>query len=323
MHLTKNFVVFLFVSFFCNSTHAQDSTYIKDYSNKLLLRVYTITKFNSLSIENKAQDLELILLPNGNTNLGLGFNYKKIGLGIAFGLPPSDENQRKYGKTQRLDLQGSMYNRKIGADGFFQAYKGYYNSNPEDFVDWTSDFFPQIGNMKILSAGVIGFYLFNAHKYSYRAAFVRDEIQTKSAGSFLLGVFGNYDEATTDNGFVPSEFPDEVSKGFNIKAFSNVALGVSVGYAYNLVVKDKFVLGAAVIPGFGYQHVSTRNLENKVESNDQPAAQILNRLALGYEHRLFFINLTGSLNYRTIDLKPYDFNLSTGQLRFIIGKRFN
>ncbi len=318
----KYLAVFLLTWFYLQSIQAQDSTYIYDYSDKLILRVYTINKFNSLSIGNKIKNQELKLLPNGSTNLGIGYNHRKFGIGIAFGLPPSSENERKFGKTKRFDLQLNYYGRKIGADGFFQKYKGYFNSNPNDFFDWTNDVYPQLSNMKMLSTGLSSFYVFNSEKYSYRAAFVRDEMQKKSAGSFLLGVFGIYDEASTEEGFIPNEFPDNIGTDFDIKEFKNLALGISVGYAYNLVITERFIFGAAAIPGFGYQRVSIRHIDNRTESDIQPAGQILMRFALGYEHHLFFLNFTGSVNLRSIELSPYDFSLSTEQFKITLGKRF-
>ena len=300
-----------------------DSTDILDYSDKLLLRVYTVTNVNSLSIINDQDGRTIELLPNGNTNIGVGFNYKKFGLGIAFSPPQSAESNRRFGKTQRLDILGSLYSMKFGADGYFQLYKGYYNSNPQDFIEWNSDVFPQLPDMRVLSVGGVGFYIFNSDKYSYRAAFVRDEIQTKSAGSFLLGAFVNYDESKTDNGFVPQQFPDSVRNVIDIKEFQNLAFGVSVGYAHNFVARDKFIFGIAVLPGFGYQRVSVVNLSETKGEEEQPAAQLLMRAALGYEHKHFFLGLTGSVNFRGIDFDPYDFRLATEQFRFIVGKRFN
>lgn len=300
-----------------------DSTYILDYSDKFLLRVYTISKSNSLTIENQLVEKGLRLRPNGATNLGIGFNYKRFGLGLAFNTPISANSERKFGKTQRLDIQGSLYGRKVGGDGFFQAYKGYYNENPEDFTDWSGDVQPQLPNMRVLSLGVVGFYLFNSHRYSYRAAFVRDEIQLKSAGSFLLGVFGNYDESKTDNGFIPEELPDSISNNINIREFTNLAIGFSAGYAHNFVIKDKIIFGIAVLPGFGYQKVSVVELDGSKGTEEQPAAQLLARMGLGYEHKYFFLGLTGSVNFRNIEFGPYDFRLATEQFRFILGKRFD
>lgn len=319
-----SFRIVLFLGFcFSGLAQEQDSTHILDYSDKLLLRVYTVTKVNSLSIINDEDGRAIELLPNGNTSIGVGFNYKKLGLGLAFSPPKSSESNRKFGKTQRLDIQGSMYSNKFGADGYFQLYKGYYNSNPEEFIEWTSDVRPQLPDMRVLSIGGVGFYIFNSDKYSYRAAFVRDEIQTKSAGSFLLGTFVNFDESKTDNGFVPQQFPDSVRNVIDIKEFQNLALGVSVGYAHNFVAKDKFIFGIAVLPGFGYQKVSVLDLDEAKGAEEQPAAQLLLRSALGYEHKHLFLGLTGSVNFRGIDFGPYDFRLATEQFRFIIGKRLN
>lgn len=300
----------------------QDSNHILDYSDKLLLRTYTVTNVNSLTITNKETNSELELLPNGNTNIGFGFNYKRLGLGLAFSPPKSDESNRRFGKTQRLDIQGSLYSKKYGADGYFQLYKGYYNSNPQDFIEWNSDVFPQLPDMRVLSVGGVGFYIFNSDRYSYRAAFVRDEIQTESAGSFLLGGFVNYDESKTDNGFVPQQFPDSVRNDIDVKEFQSLAIGISVGYAHNFVVKDKFIFGIAALPGIGYQKVGIEDLVEAKGIEEQPAAQLLLRAALGYEHKHFFLGLTGSVNFRGIDIGPYDFRLATQQFRFIIGKRF-
>lgn len=302
---------------------AQDSSNVEDYSDKFLLRIYTVTKSNSLQIENSESMKSLDLLPNETTSLGVGFNYKRIGIGIAFGLPRSATRDRKYGKTQRLDIQGSMYGEKLGADGYLQAYKGYYNSNPTDFLDWTDEALPQLAQMRILSAGFTAFYVFNSDEYSYRSAFVRDQVQHKSTGSFLLGMFGNFDEARTDTGFIPEEFPDSLRTTIDVKEFKNLAVGVSIGYAYNLILRKKFILGLAVLPGFGYQKVSFVALNGTIKDEDQPAGQLLTRLALGYEHRSFFLGLTGSVNLRSIDLNPYKFKLATEQFRVILGKRFD
>ncbi|WP_420909568.1 DUF4421 family protein [Eudoraea chungangensis] len=41
----------------------------------------------------------------------------------------------------------------------------------------------------------------------------------------------------------------------------NFAIGVSAGYAYNFVVKQRFLLGVFIAPGFGYQRVETTELD--------------------------------------------------------------
>ena len=325
-NMKKYLLVFVLICSGSLSLIAQNSSdstaYIIDYSDRLLLRIYTITKSNSLTINNTTTGKSLVLEPNGQTNIGLGFNYKRFGLGLAFGFPKSAESNEKYGKTKRIDIQGSIYGDKIGGDGFFQLYEGYYNSNPNDFINWSNESFPQIPTMKILSLGISSFYLFNSEKYSYRAAFVRDGVQKRSAGSFLLGVFANFDEAKTDNGFIPQEFPDSTRAIIDLKEFASLAFGVTVGYAHNFIIEEKLIIGFAIIPGFGYQRIDIVHLNNETGVEDQPAGQLLTRLAAGYEFNKFYLGLTGSINFRNLDFNPYDFELATQQFRFIIGKRF-
>lgn len=315
-------IVFLLMVIQETPSMGQDDQPIIDLSDKFLARIYTVTKLNSLEIENLRTDDVIQHLPNGGTNLGLGFNYKRLGLGIAVGLPRNSESQRKFGKTRKLDIQGSMYGKTIGGEAFLQHYKGYYNSNPEDFLDWNQDTRPQLPSMEVWSVGLVGFYIFNSKKYSYRAAFVKDEIQNKSSGSFLAGIFGNLDESSTDNGFIPEEYPDSIKVNVNVKKFSNIATGISLGYAYNLIIRKKILAGIALLPGFGFQNTTYETLSDERVNKNQAAAQLQVRAALGYEHKYFFINITGSVNWRSIELNPYNFNLSTEQFRFILGKRF-
>ena len=305
-----------------HSALAQDSPAIKDYSNNFIVRIYTLTKFNSLTIENPQVNRVLLLEPNGVTNLGIGFNYKKVGIGLTFGLPQSAESKRLYGSTRRFDLQGSIYGSKLGGDGYLQYYQGYYNANPNDFIDWPNEAFPQLSDMQVLSLGVSGFYIFNSKKYSYRAAFVRDEMQKSGAGSFLLGTFVYYDDARTENGFIPQEFSDSAKAIIDLKEIRNLAIGISAGYAYNFISWEKLIIGVAVIPGFGYQRVQIRDLEDIEGIENQPVGQVLIKASIGYDIGKLYFSSQGSVNFRNISYKSYEFGLSTEQFRVVAGYRF-
>lgn len=112
------------------------------YADKLLLRVYMLAKSSAVEIEKGEE--RILLEPNGTISLGAGFNYKSFGLNLGVGIPSSEESNRKFGVTKRLDIQSSVYSRKFGAEAYFQAYNGYYNSNPQDFIEWSQDHFPRV-----------------------------------------------------------------------------------------------------------------------------------------------------------------------------------
>lgn len=299
-----------------------DSTkYYADYSELLAIRIYTNTKWNTLDIIK--DDQRLSLRPNSPTSLGAGFNYKEYGLAIAFGLPKTESNNTNYGKTKRLDLQMNVYSPKIGFDGFAQLYKGYYNSNPEDFINWENETFPQLPDMRVVSIGLNAFYIFNDEKFSYKAAFVRNQVQLKSAGSFTAGIFGHYDAAETDNGFIPTEFPDSIGNNFDLKAFNTLAVGVTIGYLYTWVISDHFFINIGVTPGFGNQRIELETIEGQKSVKNTPAAQLTARGAIGYDSRFFYMGVTGVTTWRNFQYRGYDLDLATEQIKVFVGKRFS
>lgn len=295
--------------------------YYADYSDLLAIRIYTNTKWNTLDIIK--DDQRLSLKPNSPTSLGAGFNYKDYGLAIAFGLPKSASSKEKYGDTKRLDIQANMYGKKFGFDGFTQIYKSYYNSNPEDFVEWENEARPKLPDMQIVSIGLNAFFLFNADKFSYKAAFVRNQDQLKSAGSFTAGIFGHLDMANTDNGFIPLELPDSIGNNFDLKSFNTLAIGVTFGYLYTWVISDHFFINVGATPGFGYQRIELETLDSKISVQNAPAAQLAVRSSIGYDTRFFYLGITGMIIWRNFQYKGYDLDLSTEQIKVFIGKRFS
>ncbi len=295
--------------------------YYLDYSNLLAFRIYTNTKWNMLDIIK--DDNTLNLRPNSPTALGIGFNYKSYGLGIAIGIPKSASSNEKYGKTNRFDLQVNVYGKKIGIDGFAQFYKGYYVANPKDFMEWENDYYPQLPDMKIYSIGLNAFYIFNSDKFSYKAAFVRNQVQLKSTGSFTAGLFGQLDVAETGQGFIPQDFPDSIRSNFDLKAFKTLAAGVTVGYLYTWIISKKFFLNIGATPGFGLQAINLETITGEKSTEYAPAGQLAARGALGFETRYFYAGVTGTIIWRSFKYKDYELDLATEQLRFFIGKRFD
>jgi hypothetical protein len=304
------------------SEEEYDSTiYYSDYSDLLALWIYSMTKWNALDILKG--DTILKLRPNGPTALGLGFNYKGYGIGIAIGLPKSNSSKEKYGSTTRFDAQINVYGKKLGIDGYVQYYNGYYIQNPEDFMEWDSEILPQLPDMEVLSFGVSAFYIFNSDKFSYRAAYVRTQIQKKSAGSFTAGIFGQTDMVTTDNGFIPPEYMDSAQYGLDLKAFTTIAIGLTAGYLYTWVISKHFFLNVGVIPGFGHQTIMLEDIDGVKSTKNAPAAQLSARAAIGYESRFFYAGISGRTIWRNFEHNGYDLDLATEQLRVFVGKRLD
>lgn len=299
-----------------------DSTnlYYTDYSEQFNFKLYTLFKLNTIEIKNNQDRLEL----NPNSPLGLGFsvNYKALGISLGIGLPQTQTNLSKYGKTSRVDFQVSFYLKNFGLDSYFQLYKGYYNSNPDDFIEWSKTAYPLLPEMRTISIGLSGYYVFNNEKYSNKAIISRTQVQHKSAGSLLLGVFLNYDEASSPDGFFPNELPDSIGSDFDLKGFMYFATGLTIGYTYTWVISKSFYLNGNIVPGVGYKDIRLVNNAGITEVERQAHAQLHLRAVLGYEHAFFYMGLTASTIIRNIEYNNYQLDIATEQIRLYIGKRF-
>ncbi len=297
-----------------------DSTFFIDHTDRLTLRIYNSYKHNALSIQKESDRLNL--LPNSPNALGLGINYKFIGVSLGFGLPQTDSQKTNYGKTTRFDLQFNVFMKNLSFDSHFQIYKGYYLKNPSDFMEWPHSQSPQLPDMHTISTGAIINYVVNHKRYSNKASVARTQIQVKSAGSLLLGLFVNYDEALSPDGFFPKELPNEIGEDFEINGFRYFATGLSIGYAYNWVISKHFFVNISATPGGGYKHVRVNENNGLSELERHLHGQVQLRGELGYEGKYFFAGFTAYSLIRSINHKAYSLDSATEQYRFFIGKRF-
>ncbi len=338
MNLKSSYIVLIFISLsVCGQsqveidTHPSDTTQTSerytDYSDQLLLKLMSVVKSNSQQIINTNNKQSINLRPSGTASLGFGFNYKWFGLAVAFGLPISAEEEKRIGKTTRFDFQLNIYSKKFVIDAFAQQYNGFYVDKPNDLTTWSSPNFPLRDSMETTSVGVGGYYIFNNKKLSYKAAYVRNAVQTKSAGSFLLGGFYNVDYAGFEPGatsyFVPDYFPQEVQDSFPFISYRSTAIGVSFGYTYTFVFWKRFFINLTAIPGVGGQTlvVYSDNAEKTIEKTS--VSRFVARLAMGYENKHFILGITSYGTTGTIDYQDFQFKPSTNNFRFFFAKRFN
>lgn len=308
------------------------NNYYTDYPDELLLKFGLTVKANKLQLANTNSNETAKFSPAAITSLGGGVNYKWFGLALAYGLPSTEENNIKYGKTRRFDAQFNIYTKSFGVDVIFQNYQGFYLENPSVFTTWEKEEYPQLPTMQSASLGVGGYYFFNHKKFSYKAAYVRNTVQNKSAGSFLIGGYysldyagfedGSYDRDTI-NSFIPKEMPQEALDSFDLKAFTSSSFGFSLGYTYTVVFFKKCFINASFAPGFGAKNLRIFNSEGENKTKAGVVSRLTLRLALGYEGKHFLFGFTSYLRTADISYNQYDIKPSTSNVKFFIAKRFN
>jgi hypothetical protein len=300
-----------------------DTSRIVDLSNKLAFYINISGKIYNIDIQSKTSEKQLQLVPNGKTYFGFGLDYKWIGLGFSFSGLSTEEDEQKYGKTERYDIQINYYRNSFGVDAYLKYYKGFYLENPQDFIDWPFKNYPLLKGMETFSTGISGYYVFNHYKFSYKAAFPRTMWQKKSAGSFILGAYLSRNLCNAPDGVLPAELPDSLKNKYDIKGFSNTIAGISFGYTYTWVIKKRFFINLSVVPGLGiaFPEVLT-SLENK-KYKPSLSYSVTSRASLGYEAKHFYygFNLVNIID--NFDFENIQVSTSTGNIRIFIGRRFD
>ena len=220
-----------------------DSLYVQNYKQKLTLSGFLGREFAFIIVNSPTE--ELSYLPNNPLKLGLGLSWKNTILSVAGGYGFDFMRDRKKGKTESLDLQYHHYDRKFIFDFYAQHYKGFYmeeEDRPENDIELCPD-------LVFRQLGLNAHYVFNNKRFSYKAAYVQNEKQVRSAGSFLLGGGVSWTRIDSEGSFLYNER----------SSLDNFQFGVDIGYAYNWVVNPRWLINGSITGGirFGSEKIST------------------------------------------------------------------
>ncbi len=272
-----------------------DTAYIRDYSRDLTTRFYFSRKYTGYGVRDYQQRQELLYRPNDRFNVGIGINYAFVGLNLGVNIPLVNDDDDRYGQTRYLDAQSHLYLPRLAVDLYLQHYRGYYLNKPQNWVEnWQrGNPHPQRGDLRTTSIGFNLQYIFNHRHFSYRAAYLQNAWQKKSAGTFLLGsesylIRMRADSAVTDPARASAPF-------FNGVAFNGsdvYSLGANAGYAHTFVYKAHFFLTVSLVGGVG---LGTTRLEVPGAKDQAKWGLHLNntaRIALGYNSSRYFVGLS-------------------------------
>jgi len=330
--------VFTFLVLFCSAINAQsneatinlenkklvfDTSRIESYSDKLGIYLYSIRKFRNYELKSTEFEKKLKFEPNGQTNLGFGFNYKWMGIGMAFSLPFMNKDNDIYGETSRFDLQLNLFSRFYGISAYLQNYKGFHLANAEEFLGQGIIKYPYLGDLQSVSLGIEAFYFFNNKKFSYKAAFIRNEVQKKSAGGFILGAYYKLAAVNAPSGFIPTELPDSLRQIFSLNGYQTYAAGISFGYAYTFVMFKRAFLSLSAVPGIGYRNLTIYRINQDELNVKDGSGSFTARFSFGYEGKRLYWGLASIIAIESFKYESVDISASTGHVRFYIGKRFN
>ena len=301
------------------------SNYVADYSDKLCVKLFGVTKSKKITHFDHRTQQFITYQPNENFNVGLGFVHKWLGFDLAFNLPFINDDDEIYGRSKRLDLQVNAYLRSFVIDVHYQRYTGYYAIDP-----WLYDSrysldelrFPIRPDIRTFNTAVNFIRVFNSDKFSYKAAFIYNERQLRSAGSWLAGGYLSYFTMDADSTIVPESDLHNFDRSVDFRGTKYVNTGLSGGYGHTFVIGKKFYISLSLVAGVGPTFIrASDNLgaENRVEV----AVRGIFRSAIGWNSENNYFGITAvNTDSSQVDIENSYLSRGVNNVKIFYGRRF-
>jgi hypothetical protein len=334
-------IYFLLISISGISKDVSDSTiqelqtpFYISLSDSLTLRFLVVNKFNSFEIRDRSTDKDVDFAPNSDLKLGVGFNYKKIGLNILVNLPGVSVGKSK-GESTYFDFNLTSYGRKFGFDIAYNKYNGYYWSNPKQIIVGYKDShldYPQRPDISTGILAVSGYFNVNHKKFSYLSSFSQNERQLVSAGSPIIGAYANvFGLSSTDSLTVlpevaiPEDDPElYFDEDLHFKSIQTRNIGVSGGYIYSFIIQQNFFITLSLQLGMGVESTDVTYANQPTRYLDGYNIFGVSRAAFGYNGTLDYIGISAfSSNFLTGSTDDLNVRYNLGSIRLIYAHRFS
>lgn len=295
-----------------------DTTYILSNKRKLTLTIPVSKKYYGFNIIDYSSGSKLKFQPNNYYHIGFNFSN----LFLTFGFVPNLKfgSKESRGATKTLDIQVTIIGRRVITDINYQNYRGMYSQDNTELK--TIVVRPDV---QLISYGVNTMFVFNYKKYSLRGAFSFTDVQRKSSGSFMTGLYHSRIDFTCDDSSYSAPFEESFSQLLkNMKKITVGVIGLSGGYGYTYVYK-KILVSTALNIGLGGQKVNYTLLNNDLHVLPLNLAIHVNaKASIRYDNLKFF---TGILATYDTKYSPFVLHINAenymGRVVAFIGYRFN
>jgi hypothetical protein len=297
-----------------------DTTYIKNYSDKISVKLVSMNKYNYFKIRDWNNKTSLKYRPVRDVSLGLGVSYKwfAVDLTLSLGL----RNKSEFENTRSFDFQGSMFSSKQYVSFTIQYYQAYELNSIKGVDIMLNEEKKRREDIRTINIGIQYMFATNYTKFSIKAPFVQNEGQRKSAGSPIVGASFNMFVMDADSSIVPNEFSDSFNANLQIIDLNILSASASFGYMYSFVYKKRFFLTLSLIPGLNI-NAGDYYTDNRIFNSASINLKINSLNAIGYNSSRFFTGFQFfSDAYFSRLEKKLSAEIGHGKLGFFIGYRF-
>ena len=297
-----------------------DTSYIENYGDKFTLKLIGVNKYNYFKVKDSKNDVSAKFRPDRKLNLGLGIAYKWFAFDLAFNFGIGEDSD--FQNSTILDISGTIFSSKQFVNASYQYYYGYQMTKIKG-ID--AEELPNSSirdDIRTVNFGLQYFFAFNYDKFSLKAPFIHNEMQKKSAGSFLLGVeFGIY-SLSADSAIIPLEIHSYFDENLHLTDLNSTNVSFGFGYIYTFVFQKYFYATLSFIPAFGINLGDYKtDYRKSFDTHMYLGFKTMN--SIGYNSDRIFggIQYTNDFSKTRIE-KQLGFQTSHGKTKLFLGYRF-
>ncbi len=265
---------------------------------------------------------QLIYQPNTGPKLGIGANLADIHFLGVVKVPALERNTEEYGKTDYHDFRLDINGKKLIFNFNYQYRNGFYLANIKKLPALSGNEYPLQPGLILESYELIGTYVFNSDKFSYRSIITQADRQRKSAGSFLLGFSTKFFRVAGSGNLVPLRYQSYFDEPLLLDEANLFSFAFMPGYSHTFVVGNFYLnLGAAWGPDLQYKKYRLK--PNSATRNEWHLKTKLNlRGGLGFDSGKFFTGIYYLSRRSSYELSGMHLRHDPGFIRVVAGLRF-
>jgi hypothetical protein len=306
----KIFYVFVFFLFATRTFAQHDSTFYKEYPDKLIISLYnSFASQNNIAFSQKITKDSLgksafHYYADANVISGIEIDYDIFSLAFAYKVVPPQNANRK-GSTYYSGLGLNLGGDKWKLETSYKSYKGFYDINTPNYIHPFTDTTPYYQNHSMTTENFKAkfIYIINTKKFSYDAAYSCDARQIKSAFTWIAISNLYYNSLRTDTSFIPYPLRSYYKGYANLNGLNVIGFSEGLGFSATLVLFHRFFgnITSALEPEaqwrrYSYASVAEPNLCYLTSSGDT-------RISFGYNGKRFFFFFTFIADYTNYNKK--------------------
>ena len=229
-----------------------DTNYISRPDTRLTLKARVNVSGDNIHTKGTIEGINtnVRLQTKCKTTISIGASY--LGLSAALAVNPVS----LFRKEKDYEFNLNYYSKRFSVDASYHDSKtlsGDIKAGETYHLD------EGILDMKVVN--ISAFYTFNHRRFSYPAAFTQSYIQRRSAGSWLAGL-------SFQGGKIQNS--KDASPSLPQYSFKTARIGLGGGYAYNFVIRKKWLIHISAMPSFVVYNYNKQTVNGEEKKSSDP-----------------------------------------------------